>query len=380
MKHREIALVSVRKLRPNKRNARTHPQKQIRQLQSNYRRFGWTNPIIVDENNVILAGHGRYEAALQLGLLEVPVIVVAGLNDAEKRALALADNKIAENAGWDRKLLAEELAELANLLPECNLDLNITGFAPAEIDGLVGDLVDPELDPADEAPSPKDRAISKIGDLWELGPHRLLCGNAESAENVRRLMDAESAAMVITDPPYNLRIGKVQGRGRTKHGDFAQASGEMSPARYTRFLQASLSLAAKYSVDGAIHFVFIDWRHIGELLAAGAQVYSDLKNVVVWVKTNAGQGSFYRSQHELILSSKMATGRTSTTSSSANTGATGLTFGHMPGSTRSVPDAWMISRCIRRSSPSRSSPTRCAIARGAATSSSTRLWGPAPRS
>jgi ParB-like chromosome segregation protein Spo0J len=166
MKHREIALVSVRKLRPNKRNARTHPQKQIRQIQSNYRRFGWTSPIIVDEKNVILAGHGRYEAALQLGLLEVPVIVVEGLNDAEKRALALADNKIAENAGWDRKRLAEELTELANLLPECNLGLDITGFAPAEIDGLLGDLVDPELDPADEVPSPKDRSISKIGDLW----------------------------------------------------------------------------------------------------------------------------------------------------------------------------------------------------------------------
>jgi DNA modification methylase len=308
MKHREIALVSVRKLRPNRRNARTHPQKQIRQIQSSYRRFGWTNPIIVDENNVILAGHGRYEAALQLGLLEVPVIVVDGLNDAEKRALALADNKIAENAGWDRKLLAEELAELANLLPECNLDLNITGFEPAEIDGLLGDLVDPELDPADEVPSPKDRAITKIGDLWKFGSHRLLCGNAESGANVRRLMATESAAMVITDPPYNLPIRKVQGRGRTKHGDFAQASGEMSPARYTQFLQASLSLAAKYSADGAIHFVFIDWRHIGELLAAGAQVYSDLKNVVVWVKTNAGQGSFYRSQHELILVYKSGDG------------------------------------------------------------------------
>jgi DNA modification methylase len=308
VKHRGIALVSLRKLRPNKRNARTHPQKQIRQIQSNYRRFGWTNPIIVDESNIILAGHGRYEAALQLGLLEVPVIVVAGLSDVEKRALALADNKIAENAGWDRKRLAEELAELANLLPECNLGLEITGFAPAEIDGLLGDLVDPELDPADEVFPPAKTATTKIGDLWELGPHRLLCGDAASAEDVRRLMDAESAAMVITDPPYNLPIRKVQGRGRTKHGDFAQASGEMSPARYTRFLQASLSFAAKYSVDGAIHFVFIDWRHIGELLAAGAQVYSNLKNVVVWVKTNAGQGSFYRSQHELIFVYKSGDG------------------------------------------------------------------------
>jgi DNA modification methylase len=298
---REVKLASVHKLRRNKHNPRTHSKKQIRQIANCILRFGWTYPILIDENGVIVAGHGRYEAALLLGLREVPVIVIAGLSDAEKRALALADNKIAANAGWDRQLLAEELGDLARLLPGCNLDLEITGFEAAEIDGLLGDLVDPELDPADEVPSPKDRAISKIGDLWELGPHRLLCGNAESGANVRLLMDTESAAMVITDPPYNLRIRRVQGRGRTKHGDFAQASGEMSPARYTQFLHASLSLAAKYSVDGAIHFVFIDWRHIAELLAVGAQVYSDLKNVVVWVKTNAGQGSFYRSQHELIF-------------------------------------------------------------------------------
>jgi DNA modification methylase len=298
---REVNLASVRKLLRSKHNPRTHSKKQIQQIANCILRFGWTYPILIDESGVIVAGHGRYEAALLLGLREVPVIVIAGLSDAEKRALALADNKIAANAGWDRQLLAEELGDLARLLPECNLDLEITGFEAAEIDGLLGDLVDPELDPADEVPSPKDRPISKIGDLWELGPHRLLCGNAESAENVRRLMDNDSAAMVITDPPYNLRIGKVQGRGRTKHGDFVQASGEMSPARYTEFLQASLSLAANYSVDGAIHFIFIDWRHIAELLAAGAQVYSDLKNVVVWVKTNAGQGSFYRSQHELIF-------------------------------------------------------------------------------
>jgi DNA modification methylase len=300
---REVKLASVHKLRRNKHNPRTHSKKQIRQIANCILRFGWTYPILIDENGVIVAGHGRYEAALLLGLREVPVIVIAGLSDAEKRALALADNKIAANAGWDRQLLAEELGDLARLLPDCNLDLEITGFEAAEIDGLLGDLVDPELDPADEVPSPKDRAISKIGDLWELGPHRLLCGNAESGANVRCLMDTESAAMVITDPPYNLRIRRVQGRGRTKHGDFA-ASGEMSPARYTQFLHASLSLAAKYSVDGAIHFVFIDWRHIAELLAVGAQVYSDLKNVVVWVKTNAGQGSFYRSQHELIFVSK----------------------------------------------------------------------------
>jgi DNA modification methylase len=301
MQHREFALVSVRKLRPNKRNARTHPQKQIRQIENSYRRFGWTNPIIIDENNAILAGHGRYQAALQLGLSEVPVIVVAGLSDAEKRALALADNKIAANAGWDRQLLAEELSDLAKLLPDCNLDLEITGFDTAEIDSLLGDLVDRERDPADDVPPQKKTAISKTGDLWELGSHKLLCGDAQSGADIRRLMGTECAAIVITDPPYNLPIRRVQGRGRIKHANFTQGSGEKSPTDFIRFLRIVLSLAAKHSINGAIHFVFMDWRHIGELLAAGSSVYSELKNVVVWVKTNAGQGSFYRSQHELIF-------------------------------------------------------------------------------
>jgi DNA modification methylase len=305
---REIKLSSVRRLRRNKRNSRTHSKKQIRQIANSIRRFGWTYPILTDENNIILAGHGRYDAALQLGLREVPVIILSGLSDAEKRALALADNRIATNAGWDRQLLAGELGELAKLLPECNLDLEITGFDAAEIDTLLGDLVDPELDPADEVPPPEKTAISKVGDLWELGPHKLLCGDAQSAADVRRLMAAEPATMVITDPPYNLPIKQVQGRGRIKHGNFAQGAGEMSRAQFIDFLRTVLSLAAKHSVNGAIHFIFIDWRHIQELLAAGSAIYSDLKNLVVWVKTNAGQGSLYRSQHELIFVYKVGDG------------------------------------------------------------------------
>jgi DNA modification methylase len=254
----------------------------------------------VDETNLILAGHARYEAALTLGLRKVPVIVISGLSDVEKRALALADNRIALNAGWDRKLLAAELGELAALLPECSLSIDITGFEASEVDALMGDLVDPEQDPADELPPSAEIPVSRSGDLWQLNGHRLLCGDATAAADLRRLMERQRAAMVFTDPPYNLRISSVQGRGRIKHGDFAQASGEMSPGQFTRFLRTSLGLAAKYSNSGSIHYIFIDWRHIGELLAAGSEVYSELKNIVVWAKSNAGQGSFYRSQHEFI--------------------------------------------------------------------------------
>jgi DNA modification methylase len=297
----QIQQAPIGKLRPNKRNARTHSKKQIRQLADSILRFGWTCPILTDEDGVILTGHGRYQAALLLDLQDVPVIVVAGLGHAEKRALALADNKIAANAGWDRTVLAAELGELAVLLPECDLSIEITGFEAAEIDTLMGDLIDNEQDPANEVTALASQPVSRIGDLWVLGPPRLLCGDARQSGDVRKLMAGKSAAMVFTDPPYNVRVSSIQGRGKIRHREFLAASGEMSPEQFIRFLADCLSLAAKHSAPGSIHFVCMDWRHIGEMLAAGEEVYGELKNLVVWAKTNAGQGTFYRSQHELIF-------------------------------------------------------------------------------
>jgi ParB-like chromosome segregation protein Spo0J len=194
---REIALTSVRNLRPNKRNARTHSKKQIRQIANSIRRFGWTFPILVDENGLILAGHGRYSAGLLLGLREVPVIVISGLNDAEKRALALGDNKLAANAGWDRAVLAAELGELADLLPEFDLSIDITGFEPVEIDALMSELVDPEQDPADALPQSSKEPVSREGDLWLLGGHRLVCGNATDPAQGGKLMNRKRALLGI---------------------------------------------------------------------------------------------------------------------------------------------------------------------------------------
>jgi DNA modification methylase len=295
-----VVLAPIHKLRPSERNARTHSKKQIKQIAASIFRFGWTYPILVDENYVIIAGHGREKAAETLGLKEVPVLVMSGLSEAEKRALALADNKIAANAGWDRAILAAELSELADLLPECDLNIEIAGFEPAEIDSLMGDLVDPEQDPADAVPTVDQAPVSRRDDIWLLGRHRLLCGDATSASDMRKLMGSDSAAMIFADPPYNVRIASVQGRGKIRHREFVAASGEMSSDEFVRFLVRSLSLAAKYSDDGSIHFICIDWRHVAQLLAAGEKVYTELKNLVVWNKTNAGQGTFYRSQHELI--------------------------------------------------------------------------------
>lgn len=300
--HPEVRLTAIGDLRPSPRNPRTHSKKQIQQIADSIQQFGWTSPIVVDESGKIIAGHGRFAAALDLRLRRVPTIVVSGLSDAEKRALALADNKIAANAGWDRSTLAAELGELATLLPEISLDISITGFDAAEIDALAADFADPDREPVEEIPAvSKAEPVAKVGDLWKLGEHRLLCGDARDEGALRTLMGNDRASMVFADPPYNVPIAAIVGRGRTKHREFAAASGEMSRAQFADFLTGWMKLATEHSANGSIHFVCIDWRHLAEMLAAGEEVYSELKNIVVWVKTNAGQGSFYRSQHEFIL-------------------------------------------------------------------------------
>jgi DNA modification methylase len=297
----QIQQIPIRRLRPNPANSHTHSKKQIAQLARGIERFGFIVPVVVDEDLVIQAGHGRVEAGKTLRLKTVPTIIVSGLSEAERRAYLLADNKLAERAGWDRPLLAAELSELVPLLEEAGLSVDLTGFEAPEIDALMGDLVDPERDPLDEVPGLAKQAVSRRGDLWQLGSHRLLCGDARSETDLRRLTGRQSAAMVFTDPPYNVQISSVQGRGRIRHREFIAASGELSRAEFTQFLIDALRLAAEHSTNGAIHFVFMDWRHTQELLSAGKQIYPEHKNTIVWVKTTPGQGTFYKSQHELIF-------------------------------------------------------------------------------
>ncbi|TWB59229.1 site-specific DNA-methyltransferase [Bradyrhizobium sacchari] len=296
----EIRLLPTLSLKPAHKNARTHAKKQIKQVANSILQFGWTYPILADEDRII-CGHARWEAAKQLGLKEVPVLMMRGLSDAEKRALALADNKIPANAGWDRKLLAEELGELASLLPDCDLSIDITGFEPAEIDGLMLDFGNSEHDSADASCTLGEQPISHRGELWQLGAHRVLCGDACDHNDWARLMGSDRARMLIADGPYNVQISKTLGRGKIKHREFAVASGEMSPVEFTDFLTRWMRLAAQFSHDGSLHFAFVDWRHIGEMHNAGHAVFGPLQNLVVWNKTNGGQGSFYRSQHELIF-------------------------------------------------------------------------------
>jgi DNA modification methylase len=289
-------------LRAAPRNARTHSKKQIRQVADSILRFGFINPIIVDHRTQIVAGHARAAAAKLLGLRRVPVRRASHLNEAELRAYALADNKLADKAGWDREKLAAELEELQIVLPEIGLDLAIPGFEPGEIDSILADLGEDRPNPADEIPNLEEVVVAGKGDLFSLGQHRIIVGDAREPQTFERLMMSQTATMVFLDPPYNVKIhGHVGGRGRIKHREFTCASGEMTSEQFTKFLQKTLAHCTRHTIDGGITYVCIDWRHARELLMAGAMVFDELKNICVWTKTTPGQGSFYRSQHELVF-------------------------------------------------------------------------------
>jgi DNA modification methylase len=298
----------ITSLLPARRNPRTHSPKQIRQLAESIRQFGFTTPILVDEDNRILAGHGRVEAAKQVGLTQVPTIRLTDLTVAQKRAYLLADNKLAEQAGWDRELLALEFQELQEL--ELDYDLTITGFATAEIDLIMDSLPADNEEKDGDDPDPGDdlpptRPVSRVGDLWLLGPHRVLCGDATDPAAFVHLMEGQLAQMVFLDPPYNVPIGgHVCGLGTVQHPNFAMASGEMSEATFTTFLQTLFTQLTQHSIEGAIHYLCMDWRHLFELFTAARAVYTEIKNLCVWTKNNGGMGTFYRSQHELVLVTK----------------------------------------------------------------------------
>jgi DNA modification methylase len=294
-----IEMLPSSALKPRSRNARTHSKRQLRQIAASIKAFGWTNPILIDGDRVVIAGHGRLAAAISLGIAEVPTICINDMTEAQKRAYILADNKLAENAGWDRDLLALELQGLVEM--DLDFDVTATGFEMSEIDLLIGSSG--ENDKADELPEmdPGVPPVTRPGDLWQLGPHRLLCADATKAESLATLMGRERAQMVFTDPPYNVPIdGHASGLGSAKHSDFAMASGEMSEAEFVTFLWTVLSLLARHSLNGALHYICMDWRHLYELLTAGRRVYDELKNLCAWVKSNGGMGSLYRSQHELV--------------------------------------------------------------------------------
>ncbi len=293
----------IAELKLNPKNPRAHSRKQIRQIARSIKAFEFNVPVLVDSEFNVIAGHGRVMACQLLGRTEIPIIRLDHLSEAQVKAFMLADNKLTENSTWNEGLLAGVFKELEEL--ELDFSLDVTGFETAEIDLRIEGLSAPPADddPADALSEPQPGTpVSQPGDLWLLGQNRVACGNALEGTSCAALMQAEKAAMVFTDPPFNCPIeGNVSGLGATHHRDFSMACGEMTEAQFTAFLTQALSLLARYSVDGALHYIFMDWRHIAELLAAGQSAYTELKNVCVWVKNHTGMGAFYRSRHEFIF-------------------------------------------------------------------------------
>jgi len=302
-RHPRMERVDCSSLTPNPKNARTHSDRQIEQIAESLRRFGFLVPIVADETGLIVAGHGRWVAAGKLGFSEVPVIRATFLTDADRRAFALAENRLAELSGWDEDLLRAEL----EFLFDADYEISATGF---ELRDLDFSIETPSREEPVELPGENDAPVSRQGDLWIIGDHRLYCGNARAPASFEAVLGEQRADLIIADPPYNVPInGHVSGLGKVSHREFVEASGEMTPAEFTAFLRSVFRNCARFSKDGSIHFHFMDWKHIREILDAADGVYSELKQLIVWSKTNAGMGAFYRSQHELVFAFKNGRGR-----------------------------------------------------------------------
>jgi DNA modification methylase len=302
--HLVIRYIPTASVKLNPGNPRTHSDKQVRQIARSIEAFGFSVPIAVDSNLTVIAGHGRVLAAKSLGIPELPSICLEYLTEAQIRAFMIADNRLTENSAWDQQLLADQFKALSEV--DLNFDMEATGFELGEIDVILegaAPLLEGEDDPADEVPE-ADRAplVSRVGDLWLLGRHRIYCGNSLNESCYRTVMGGRKAAMVFTDPPYNVRIaGHAGGLGTIQHQNFKMAYGEMNESEFTEFLAQVLTLLAINSKEGSLHFLFMDWRHMKELLAAGKQVYTELKNLCIWAKGCGGMGSLYRSAHELVF-------------------------------------------------------------------------------
>jgi DNA modification methylase len=295
---------AAKDLIPDPRNARTHSKRQIDQIRASIEAFGFTNPILADPEGRLIAGHGRLQAARAMGFAEVPTITLSGLSEVQKRALRIADNKIALNAGWDLEILQLELGELASI--DVDIDATLTGFSTGEIDVILSSAADPDDEVIPPLPvTPR----TKPGDIWILGEHRIGCGDGRDAGFLQRVIgNGARVDAAFLDPPYNVRIGgNAVDIGRrpvasgTEHREFAMASGEMSEAEFRSFLADTLGAAAHVSRDGAVHFVCMDWRHMDDVSAVGSTIYGERLNLCIWNKSNAGMGSLYRSKHELVF-------------------------------------------------------------------------------
>ena len=298
-----ITKVAISELKLDPRNPRVHSDRQLKQLAKSIQAFGFVSPVLIDAQRRVIAGHGRIGAAKLLGRQFVPAISINHLSERQLKALVIADNRLAEQATWNRKLLREQLKALS--VVELDFDIEAIGFEIGEIDLLL-EGAEPATkgtsDPANALPENRTSAqVSKLGDLWLLGRHRVHCGNSLDESSFSTLMQDRRADVVITDPPYNLGANQATGLGGIRHKEFKMAAGEMSESEFADCLAQAFALLASHSVNGSLHYIFVDWRHMREILATGKHAYTELKDVCVWVKDHGGTGSLYKNQHELVF-------------------------------------------------------------------------------
>jgi hypothetical protein len=281
------------------RLARSYPASVVRAAAKSIEELGLHIPLLIERDGTLISGEIWFLAAQRLELYDLPVIEVSDRSPAHLNAYRIAVQRLPELGTWDSKILAHTLLELSHAIPD--LSLEVTGFSVPEIDLLIQNLDVPTggADPADELPA-GGPPIAQIGDIYLLGHHRLLCGDAEVPNSYDQLMNGELAHAVFTDVPYNRAGRDISGKGKTGVRSFKMASGEMSPARYGSFLRGCIGLMAAHSVDGSLHYHCIDWRHLQDIQAAADTIYCEHINTCVWEKLNAGMGSLYRSQHEFI--------------------------------------------------------------------------------
>lgn len=278
------------------RKSRTHSKDQVQRIAQSIRTFGFTVPILVDEARKVIAGNARLDAAIQLGLPQVPVVTLSHLTREQKRAFVIAENQLATLSGWDQDVLRIEFEELSAL--DLDFSLEVTGFAEPQIDAIMfgggGESI------ADKHPPLPAEPTSRLGDLWLLGDHKLLCGDSTAPESLATLLGGESVRAVFTDAPYNC---KVQGHvtGNSSHGEFIMASGEMTEEAFTEFLAKSLQRIEECLMPGGVAYFCMDWRNAGNVLDAVKPTGMEFLNLVVWDKQSGGMGSWYRSRHELIF-------------------------------------------------------------------------------
>jgi DNA modification methylase len=294
------ALRAVADLTPDPRNPRKHSRAQIQAIARSIKAFGFNAPVLIDKNGRIVAGHGRYKAALLLSVAHIPVISLDHLSEAQARAYMLADNKLADRSSWDDEVLAQRLKELTD--QALDFDIEAIGFETAELDLRIQSLDLTPEDAADDFEISAGPVVSRLGDIWILDSHKLYCGNALDTVSHEALLAGEKAAAAFTDPPYNVKItGHASGKGKIAHREFLMAAGEMTESEFTTFLEQALGHLATNCCAGALIYICMDWRHMGELLAAARSVGLDLLNLCVWAKTNGGMGTLYRSRHELVF-------------------------------------------------------------------------------